>query len=92
MSNEKVELINKTLNEVLEKAGKLQGEIAQQKKLIKKTIEMYSSEINEFLYYAGYKYQVAIEEEENTIEFHLELKQIERTDKIKTLTEHLSNG
>ena len=48
LSNEKVELINKTLDEVLEKAGKLQGEIAQQKKLIKKTIEMYSSEINEF--------------------------------------------
>lgn len=53
-------------------AGKLQGEIAQQKKLIKKTIEMYSSEINEFLYYAGYKYQVAIEEE-NTTDYHLVL-------------------
>ena len=60
LSNEKVELINRTLDEVLEKAGKLQGEIAQQKKLIKNTIEMYSSEMNDFLYYAGYKYQVAI--------------------------------
>ena len=50
LSNEKVKLINKTLDEVLEKAGKLQGEIAQQKKLIKKTIEMYSTEINDFLY------------------------------------------
>lgn len=92
LSNEKVELINKTLNEVLEKAGKLQGEIAQQKKLIKKTIEMYSSEINEFLYYAGYKYQVAIEEEENTIEYHLVLKHIEGTDNIQTVNEHLSYG
>lgn len=45
-------------------------------KLIKKTIEMYSSEINEFLYYAGYKYQVAIEEE-NTTDYHLVLKHIE---------------
>lgn len=92
LSNEKVELINKTLNEVLEKAGKLQGEIAQQKKLIKKTIEMYSSEINEFLYYAGYKYQVAIEEEENTTEYHLVLKHIEGTDNIQTVNEHLSYG
>ena len=91
LSNEKVELINKTLDEVLEKAGKLQGEIAQQKKLIKKTIEMYSSEINEFLYYAGYKYQVAIEEE-NTTDYHLVLKHIEGTDNVQTVNEHLSYG
>lgn len=91
LSNEKVELINKTLDEVLEKAGKLQGEIAQQKKLIKKTIEMYSSEINEFLYYAGYKYQVAIEEE-NATDYHLVLKHIEGTDNIQTVNEHLSYG
>lgn len=91
LSNEKVDLINKTLDEVLEKAGKLQGEIAQQKKLIKKTIEMYSSEINEFLYYAGYKYQVAIEEE-NTIDYHLVLKHIEGTDNVQTVNEHLSYG
>lgn len=91
LSNEKVELINKTLDEVLEKAGNLQGEIAQQKKLIKKTIEMYSSEINEFLYYAGYKYQVAIEEE-NATDYHLVLKHIEGTDNIQTVNEHLSYG
>lgn len=91
LSNEKVELINKTLDEVLEKAGKLQGEIAQQKKLIKKTIEMYSSEINEFLYYAGYKYQVAIEEE-NATDYHLVLKHIEGTENIQTVNEHLSYG
>lgn len=91
LSNEKVGLINKTLDEVLEKAGKLQGEIAQQKKLIKKTIEMYSSEINEFLYYAGYKYQVAIEEE-NATDYHLVLKHIEGTDNIQTVNEHLSYG
>ena len=91
LSNEKVELINKTLDEVLEKAGRLQGEIAQQKKLIKKTIEMYSSEINEFLYYAGYKYQVAIEEE-NTTDYHLVLKHIEGTDNVQTVNEHLSYG
>ena len=75
----------------MEKAGKLQGEIAQQKKLIKKTIEMYSSEINEFLYYAGYKYQVAIEEE-NATDYHLVLKHIEGTENIQTVNEHLSYG
>lgn len=91
LSNEKVDLINKTLDEVLEKAGKLQGEIAQQKKLITKTIEMYSLEINDFLYYAGYKYQVAIEEG-NATDYHLVLKHIEGTDNIQMVNEHLSYG
>lgn len=91
-SNEKVTIINKTLDEVLEKAGKLQGEIAQQKIVIKKTIEMYSTEINDFLYYAGYKYKVAIEEEEATTEYHLVLKHIDGSDNVQTVDEHLSYG
>lgn len=92
LSNEKVILINKTLDEVLEKAGKLQGEIAQQKKLIKKTIEMYSTEINDFLYYAGYKYCVDIQEEENKTDYHLVLKHIEGDNNIQMANEHLSYG
>ncbi len=92
LSNEKVELINKTLDIVLEKAGKLQGEIAQQKKLIKTTIEMYSKEINDFLYYAGYKYMVEIVDEEHTSDYHLILKHIEGSDIIQTANEHLSYG
>lgn len=92
LSNEKVKLINKTLDEVLEKAGKLQGEIAQQKKLIKKTIEMYSTEINDFLYYAGYKYCVDIQEEENKTDYHLVIKHIEGDNNIQMANEHLSYG
>lgn len=92
LSQEKVAIINGTLDEVLEKAGKLQGEIAQQKKLIKTTIEMYSTEINEFLRYAGYKYQVAIEEEKETTEYHLVLKHIDGTENVQTVDEHLSYG
>lgn len=92
LSNEKVEIINKTLDEVLEKAGKLQGEIAQQKNQIKSTIEMYSSEINDFLFYAGYKYQVAIQEDENTSDYHLTLNHIEGNENIQAVNEHLSYG
>lgn len=92
LSKEKVTIINKTLDEVLEKAGKLQGEIAQQKKVIKTTIEMYSTEINEFLYYAGYKYQVAIEEEEATTDYHLVLKHIDGSKNVHTVDDHLSYG
>lgn len=92
LSNEKVELINKTLDVVLEKAGRLQGEIAQQKKHIKTTIEMYSKEINDFLYYAGYRYQVDIVEEEHTTDYHLILKHIDGEGVIQAANEHLSFG
>lgn len=92
LSREKVSIINETLDEVLEKAGKLQGEIAKQKNVIKTTIEMYSREINEFLYYAGYKYQVSIEEEKESEEYHLVLKHIDGDSIIQTVDEHLSYG
>lgn len=92
LSNEKVDIINRTLDQVLEKAGKLQGEIVQQKKVIKTTIEMYSSEINEFLYYAGYQYRVTIEEDEATKDYHMVLKHMENSDNIQTVNEHLSYG
>lgn len=92
LSQEKVAIINGTLDEVLERAGKLQGEIAQQKKVIKRTIEMYSTEINEFLHYAGYKYKVAIEEEKETTEYHLVLKHMDGTENVQAVDEHLSYG
>lgn len=92
LSKEKVAIINGTLDEVLKKASELQGEINKQKNLIKKTIEMYSDEINEFLYYAGYKYQAAIEEEKGTTEYHLVLKHIDGTENIQAVDDHLSYG
>ena len=92
LSNEKVELINKTLDVVLEKAGRLQGEISQQKNHIKTTIEMYSKEINDFLYYAGYRYQVDIVEEEHTTDYHLILKHVDGEGVIQAANEHLSFG
>lgn len=92
LSQEKVSIINMTLDEVLAKAGKLQGEIAQQKKGIKTTIEMYSTEINEFLHYAGYKYHVSIEDEKDSIEYHLVLKHVDGEENVQTVDEHLSYG
>lgn len=92
LTKEKVDLINKTLDVVLTKAGKLQGEIAQQKKHIKTTIEMYSKEINDFLHYAGYKYQVDIIEEEHTTDYHLILKHVDGEGVVQAVNEHLSFG
>lgn len=93
LTREKIDVINKTLDVVLEKAGQLQGEIAKQKKLIKTTIEMYREEINEFLHYAGYKYLVDIVEDDgNNVNYRLILKHIESNDNIQTVDEHLSYG
>lgn len=93
LSKEKVDIINKTLDVVLEKAGKLQGEIAQQKKIIKTTIAMHSTEINEFLHYAGYKYVVSIEEDgQDNTNYRLVLKHIDASETIQTVEEHLSYG
>lgn len=93
LSKEKVNIINQTMSGVLEKAGQLQGEIAQQKRLIKETIEMYNKEINEFLYYAGYKYTVSIEENiGNDINYKLVLKHVDATENVLTVKDYLSYG
>jgi energy-coupling factor transporter ATP-binding protein EcfA2 len=60
-TNELVNKINNSLDKVLTKVGTLQGEIAQQNILIKRTIEENKSEINNFLRFAGYKYYVDVE-------------------------------
>lgn len=91
LTMEKVRVINSSLDEVLLKAGQLQGEINKQKKHIKETIEEYSSEINDFLYYAGYKYRVSIEYDDVN-NYHLVLKHIDNTSNVNSVNNHLSYG
>ena len=91
LSMEKVNVINSTLDEVLQKAGQLQGEINKQKKHIKETIEEYNAEINNFLYYAGYKYRVSIEYDDVN-NYHLVLKHVDSKSNINSVTNHLSYG
>lgn len=88
---EKVELINSVLDDILSKAGLLQGEINKQKKHIKDTIENNMIEINDFLFYAGYKYQVLIEYDEVS-EYHLVLRHKDYDQNIDAVSNHLSYG
>ena len=93
ITKEKVDVINQSLDIVLEKAGKLQGEIAKQKILIKTTIDMYKEEINDFLHYAGYKYAVDIVEDAgDSVNYRLVLKHLDANDNVQTVEEHLSYG
>ena len=91
LTEEKVAVINKSLDTVLEKAGILQGELNKQKKLIKKTIEENSETINYFLQCAGYNYEVYIEETENQ-SYRMLLKPQAIDMKIDSIKQHLSYG
>lgn len=88
---EKVSAINSSLDVVLDKAGRLQGEINQQNNLIRRTIEENSIAINEFLQCAGYEYTVSIEESTNH-SYRMILKPTGYDTEIISGREHLSFG
>lgn len=83
--------INSSIDEVLNKAGKLQGEINQQTINIQKTIKKYKEEINAFLKYAGYRYHVDIELDEDE-KYRMRLKHYEYAGKIDAANKYLSFG
>lgn len=56
----KIDMINKSIDDALLSAGRLQGEVSKQKKLITTTIEKYNSAIERFLRESGYPYRVSI--------------------------------
>lgn len=87
---EKVFVINQSIGSVSEKIGELQGQVNQQKKLIKKTIDEYEKQINKFLEYAGYKYCVALEGDAN--DYKLKLHHKEYNEEIPGDESHLSYG
>lgn len=82
--------INASLDVVLTKTGKLQGEVNKQKKGIERTIEKYKKEINTFLKYAGYKYAVDIQYDSNT--YKMKLKHMDFNENIENGALHLSYG
>lgn len=88
---EKTNEINQSINAVLENVGLLQGEVAQQKRHIKNTIEKHNTDINNFLLSAGYKYHVAIESAENE-QYKLKLYHNDYIDSIPGDETHLSYG
>lgn len=87
----KIQKINDSLDIVLSKAGELQGKVNQQKLLIRKTINEYSTEINNFLQYAGYRYEVSIAEKTDKT-FKLLLKHKDNAQTVGTVKNHLSFG
>lgn len=91
-SAEKIGVINKSLEQILDKAGLLQGEVNKQRKHIEKTINENNQGINNFLKYAGYNYNVNLEEDSNQT-YKLKLKHNDFTDdNVDNAKHHLSFG
>lgn len=90
-TKEKIDKVNESIQKVIDTAGILQGEVAKQKELIKKTIEKHKDGINGFLNSAGYSYEVEIHNDENE-EYRLILKYKDNGNEITEVKSHLSYG
>jgi energy-coupling factor transporter ATP-binding protein EcfA2 len=89
-TKELVSRLNEALDTVLGKISQLQGEVAQQNRLIKNTIETNSAEINEFLSVAGYKYYVDAVFVDGT--YKMRLRHIDFAEAVSQAADHLSYG
>lgn len=88
---EKVAKINKSIEQLLKKAGELQGKINIQKKLIEKLVDENKIAINVFLRNAGYKYSVDLIEDEKG-KHKLKLIHIDLENEVKNAKACLSYG
>lgn len=89
-TKDKIKLINWWLEHILGKAGVLQWEVNKQKILIRDTIQEYKEEINSFLKYAGYNYNIDSIEDKET--YRLTLKHNDDDNELNDAKAHLSFG
>lgn len=82
--------INASIDAVIEQAGQLQGKINQQRSEMKETIERHQKDINEFLAYAGYRYEVEIAGEGEQAQ--LKLRHVDYGEHLSGGNQHLSFG
>lgn len=82
--------INTSIDQVIEQAGNLQGKINIQRALMKRLIKNHQANINNFLSYAGYKYEVQIPGEDDKCQ--LKLWHIDYDKSVSGGNQHLSFG
>ncbi len=85
-----IDPINQSIDEVVKKAGKLQGNINQQRIEMRRTVEKHQTSINEFLAYAGYRYKVEITDEGSNSQ--MKLLHIDHDQHLHGGSQHLSFG
>jgi energy-coupling factor transporter ATP-binding protein EcfA2 len=89
-TNSITQKINASLEKVLSQIGVLQGEINQQNILIQKTIKDNKGEINDFLKYAGYMYQVDVIYDKEM--YKMKLRHSDFSEIVPEGSQHLSYG
>lgn len=82
--------VDAAITEVVYKIGVLKGQIALQEKIVRDAIENNQKEINGFLSYAGYKYEVELLGEKSEIK--LRLRHTDGTQAVQNGDQHLSYG
>lgn len=85
-----IDILNQSIENLIQKAGPLQGKINQQRKEMQELIEKHQKEINEFLTYAGYRYEVAIVGEGEKAQ--LKLRHLDHSQYLSGGSQHLSFG
>jgi len=89
-TSESITPINESIEEVILKAGLLQGKINQQRLEMQRVVEKHQKNINEFLAYAGYKYKVEIVGDDD--QSRLKLLHIDHCKHLSGGNQHLSFG
>ncbi|RZB28963.1 MAG: hypothetical protein AEth_01567 [Candidatus Argoarchaeum ethanivorans] len=90
-TQEKIDIVNRSIDETLKKVRELQGQINIQKHLIEKLIKEHKQEINSFLKNAGYEYKVDLKEGTKG-NYNLKLIHNAVQDEVSDVKEHLSFG
>lgn len=85
-----VNAINQSIDELISQAGPLQGKIARQRREMQRLIEKHQKDINDFLTYAGYRYEVAVVGEGE--QSQLKLRHTDYSSHLSGGDQHLSFG
>lgn len=89
-TKETLAAINQSIDNLIQQAGPLQGKINIQRREMNRLIDRHQKEINGFLTYAGYRYEVAIVGEGEQAQ--LKLRHIENSSHLNGGSQHLSFG
>ena len=88
---EKVTKVNQSIEELIKRAGELQGKINIQKILVETLIDENKKTINSFLHNAGYRYKVDLREDEKG-KHRLKLIHVDLQNEVKDVRACLSYG
>lgn len=85
-----VEEINRSIENILDKSGNLQGLVNRQRREISSLVAQHEKNINEFLEYAGYSYRVGVVGEGDKAQ--MKLKHVDYATHLDGGKQHLSYG